>query len=115
MTKAQEWIQDHMDCGSDQKARNKIIDEGNRLYAEDEQEAEFNRVLFAYSAEGMAVDRKVIISQAGGNASKGAKGYKISLPAAMIREIGITPDDRAVTVRVENGKIIIEKKRDGQI
>lgn len=110
MTKAQEWIQDHMDCGNDQKLRNKIIDEGNRLYAEDEQEAEFNRILFAYSAEGMVVDRNIIISQAGGNAGKGAKGYKISLPAAMIREIGITPNDRAVTVRVENGKIIIEKK-----
>lgn len=56
------------------------------------------------------VERNIIIAKAGGTAGKKSVNYKISLPADMIREIGITPDDKSVLVSLEKGKIIIEKK-----
>lgn len=56
------------------------------------------------------VERNIIIAKAGGTAGKKSVNYKISLPADMIKEIGITPDDKSVLVSLEKGKIIIEKK-----
>lgn len=56
------------------------------------------------------VERNIIIAKAGGTAGKKSVNYKISLPADMIKEIGITPDDKSVMVSLEKGKIIIEKK-----
>ena len=56
------------------------------------------------------VERNIIIAKAGGTAGKKSVNYKISLPADMIKEIGITPDDKPVLVSLEKGKIIIEKK-----
>lgn len=58
----------------------------------------------------MKVERNVIMSKAGGNASKNAKTYKISIPAGMIRELGITEDDRSVVLTCENSTIVISKK-----
>ena len=56
------------------------------------------------------VERNIIMAKAGGTAGKKSVNYKISLPADMIKEIGITPDDKSVLVSLEKGKIIIEKK-----
>ena len=51
------------------------------------------------------VDRNIIIAKAGGTAGKASVNYKISLPADMVKELGVKQEDRKI-----NGKIIIEKK-----
>ena len=55
-------------------------------------------------------ERYIIIAKAGGTAGKNSVNYKISLPADMVKAIGVTSEDRAVNVLLENGRIIIEKK-----
>lgn len=55
------------------------------------------------------VKRNIMITKAGGNAGKNSVGYRISLPAQMVRDLGVTPDDRAVLLYMEDGKLIIEK------
>ncbi len=57
------------------------------------------------------VERNIIIAKAGGTAGKNSVNYKISLPAEMVKELGVTPEDKSVIVSFENGKIIIEKKK----
>ena len=57
------------------------------------------------------VERNIIIAKAGGTAGKNSVNYKISLPAEMVKELGVTPEDKCVIVSFENGKIIIEKKK----
>ena len=57
------------------------------------------------------VERNIIIAKAGGTAGKNSVNYKISLPADMVKEMGVTPDDKCVMVSYEDGKIIIEKKK----
>lgn len=56
------------------------------------------------------IERNIIMGKAGGTAGKNSVNYKISLPAEMVKAIGVTPEDKAVTVSFDNGKIIIEKK-----
>ena len=56
-------------------------------------------------------ERNIIIAKAGGTAGKNSVNYKISLPAEMVKELGVTPVDKSVIVSFENGKIIIEKKK----
>lgn len=56
-------------------------------------------------------ERNIIIAKAGGTAGKNSVNYKISLPAEMVKELGVTPEDKSVIVFFENGKIIIEKKK----
>lgn len=53
--------------------------------------------------------RNIMVAAAGGNASKNAKTYRISIPAGMIKALGVTEDDRAVTLKEENGVITIIK------
>lgn len=57
------------------------------------------------------VKRNIMITKAGGNAGKNSVGYRISLPAQMVRDLGVTPDDRAVLLYMEDGKLIIEKDK----
>jgi len=44
------------------------------------------------------VNRNVMINKAGGNAGKNSKVYRISLPAEIIKELGVTQEDRAVVL-----------------
>ena len=55
------------------------------------------------------VKRNIMIAKAGGNAGKNSVGYKLSLPAQMVKEMGITPEDRRVILSFENGEIRIRK------
>lgn len=57
----------------------------------------------------MEVKRNVIFAKAGGTAGKNSKNYKISLPADMVRELGVTEEDKSVVLTCEDGKIVIEK------
>lgn len=56
------------------------------------------------------IERNIIIAKAGGTAGKNSVNYKISLPAEMVKELGVTQEDKSVLVYFEDGKIIIEKK-----
>lgn len=52
-------------------------------------------------------ERNIIIAKAGGTAGSESVNYKISLPANMVKALGITAEDRAVLVEMEGEKIII--------
>ena len=56
------------------------------------------------------IERNVMFNKAGGNASKNAYTYKLSLPADAIRALGVTLEDRLVVLEIEDDKIIIRKK-----
>ena len=57
----------------------------------------------------MQAKRNVMIAKAGGTAGKNSKLYRLSLPADMVRELGVTEDDRSVILTCENGIVKIEK------
>ena len=59
----------------------------------------------------MQAKRNVMIAKAGGTAGKNSKNYRISLPADMVRELGVTEEDRSVVLTCEDGKVIIKKER----
>ena len=58
----------------------------------------------------MQVKRNIMVNRAGGTASKNGKTYRVSLPAEMIRELGVTDEDRGVILTSENGEIRIKKE-----
>lgn len=55
-------------------------------------------------------ERNIIMGKAGGTAGKNSVNYKISLPAEMVKALGVTQEGKAVTVDYVDGKIVIEKK-----
>lgn len=57
----------------------------------------------------MQAKRNVMIAKAGGTAGKNSKLYRLSLPADMVRELGVTEDDRSVILTCKNGIVKIEK------
>lgn len=50
-----------------------------------------------------------MINKAGGNSGANTKNYRVSIPADMIRALGVTEDNRSVTLTLQDGKLIIEK------
>jgi len=59
--------------------------------------------------EGEKRKAKVIFAMSGGKASKGSQTTRITLPITWVREMGISPDAREVTITYQDNKIIIEK------
>lgn len=59
----------------------------------------------------MQVNRNIMINKAGGNSGANTKNYRVSIPADMIRELGITEEDRSVILSCENGIITIKKDK----
>lgn len=57
------------------------------------------------------IKRNIIIGKAGGTAGKSSVNYKISIPAEMIKDLGITPEDRAVLMDSKDGVITIVKDK----
>lgn len=55
-------------------------------------------------------NRNIIIGRATKSGDPEYYNYKISLPADMVKEIGVAQEDRGVVVSLSDGKIIIEKK-----
>jgi hypothetical protein len=55
------------------------------------------------------IKRNIMFNKAGGNAGKNSYTYRLSVPVAMIEALGITPDDREVILKIEAGKVIVEK------
>ena len=60
----------------------------------------------------MQAKRNIMFVKAGGTAGKNSKNYKISIPADMIRDLGVTEDDRSVILSCENGILTIKKAPD---
>lgn len=52
---------------------------------------------------------KILINSAGGNASKNAKTYRVSLPAKWMHELGIDQENRNVVLMFDGQQIVIEK------
>lgn len=57
----------------------------------------------------MQVKRNIMINKAGGNSGANTKNYRVSIPADMIRELGVTEEDRSVILNCENGILTIRK------
>lgn len=57
----------------------------------------------------MRVKRNIMINKAGGHSGANTKNYRVSIPADMIRELGVTEEDRSVILSCENGVIAIKK------
>lgn len=57
------------------------------------------------------VERNIIMGKAGGTAGKNSVNYKISLPAEMVKALGVTEKDKGVLVGLVDGKICIEKNK----
>lgn len=62
----------------------------------------------------MQVKRNIMINKAGGHSGENTKNYRVSLPADMVRELGVTEEDRSVILTSEDGKVIIEKDTPGK-
>lgn len=52
----------------------------------------------------------IIIHPSGGTAGQNANTYKLTLPSAWMKELGITPEDRQVELRFNGTSIIISKR-----
>ena len=59
----------------------------------------------------MEVKRNIIIGKVGGNANENSVNYKISLPAKMVKDLGVTKEDRSVILTFENDSIVIRKDK----
>lgn len=57
----------------------------------------------------MQVKRNIMINKAGGHSGANTKNYRVSIPADMIRDLGVTEDNRSVTLTCENGIVTIRK------
>lgn len=57
------------------------------------------------------VERNIIMGKAGGTAGKNSVNYKISLPADMVKELGVTAENKSVLVYLKNGEIRIKKNK----
>lgn len=57
----------------------------------------------------MQAKRNIMINKAGGHSGANTKNYRVSIPADMIRELGVTEDDRSVILACENGILTIKK------
>lgn len=60
----------------------------------------------------MQAKRNIMINKAGGTAGKNSVNYRLSLPADMVRAIGVNEDDRSVLLRLGENRIVIEKAAD---
>lgn len=57
----------------------------------------------------MESKRNIMINKAGGHSGANTKNYRVSIPADMIRELGVTENDRAVILDCKNGILTIKK------
>ena len=56
----------------------------------------------------MKVDRNIIMQKAGGTSGSGTIGYKVSIPAAMIKGLEITKEDRSVVMEWDEEEKMIK-------
>ena len=54
---------------------------------------------------------RAIVGPAGGNTGKNTVLFKVSIPSAWAREMGISKEDRDLLMTFDGEKILIEKKK----
>lgn len=57
------------------------------------------------------IKRNIIFNKVGGNSGKDTISYKISLTNQIVKDIGVSEEDKTVLLYFENNKIIIEKNK----
>ncbi len=60
----------------------------------------------------MKVNRNIMINKAGGNSGKDSVNYRVSIPADMIKALGVTKENRSVTLELVDDRIEIKKASD---
>lgn len=55
--------------------------------------------------------KKITVCKSGGTASKNALIYRLTVPAEMIRAIGVTPEDRSVELDMVGDTLTIRKTK----
>lgn len=58
---------------------------------------------------------KISIGKSGGNSGSGTKKHLLSLPNTWMQSMGISPDDRTVTVIFDGEQITIKKSDDESV
>ena len=56
------------------------------------------------------IERNIIITKAGGTAGKNSVNYKISLPAEMVKALGVTRENKTVLVSFDKLSIYAPDK-----
>lgn len=59
----------------------------------------------------MEAKRNIMINKAGGTAGKNSKNYRVSIPAEMVKALGITECDRSVNLKLDGNQIIVTKDK----
>ena len=59
----------------------------------------------------MEVKRNIIIGKVGGNANENSVNYKISLPAKMVKDLGVTKENKGVILTFATDSIVIRKDK----
>ena len=52
---------------------------------------------------------KISVGKPGGDASKNAKNYRLSLPSKWVQEIGVSPEERELRISFDGKRITIVK------
>ena len=52
---------------------------------------------------------KILINRAGGNAGAQSKGYRVALPSAWMKSLGITENDREVLLQFDGECVILRR------
>lgn len=56
--------------------------------------------------------RKLIVTKQGGTASKNAVTYRLTLPAEIVKSLGITPEDRSIELDMVGDTLTIRKVKE---
>ena len=52
---------------------------------------------------------KISVGKPGGDASKNAKNYRLSLPSKWVQEMGVSPEERELRISFDGKRITIVK------
>lgn len=56
--------------------------------------------------------KKITVCKAGGTASKNALIYRLTVPAEMIKVLGVTPEDRSVDLEMVGDMLTVRKYKE---
>lgn len=52
---------------------------------------------------------KISVGKPGGNASKNAKNYRLSIPSKWVQEMGVSPEERELLISFDGKQITVVK------
>lgn len=58
--------------------------------------------------------KKIIINKPGGTASKNAVMYRLTIPAEIIKRLGVTQEDRSVELNMIGDTLTVKKFKEGE-